>query len=166
MTESTVNAQVILNTPNKLTIYIYWPIVPKKNSKQIVRGRLISSSRYLKWHKELTDILWGNTRLYDKFPCKISITSIVGTRVKSDIDNATSSILDLFTDLWIIPDDNRFIVPELNVLNVWYAKNCFITKVVMEPYTNNSYDITDDHKDENLEKFTHYLDWYALNKWN
>lgn len=166
MTESTVNAQIILNTPNKLTIYIYWPIVPKKNSKQIVRGRLISSSRYLKWHKELTDILWGNIRLYDKFPCKISITSIVGTRVKSDIDNATSSILDLFTDLWIIPDDNRFIVPELNVLNVWYAKNCFITKVVMEPYTNNSYDITDDHKDENLEKFTHYLDWYALNKWN
>ena len=166
MSESVVNAQVILNTPDKLTIYIYWPIVPKKNSKQIVRGRLISSSRYLKWHKELTDILWKEERLYDKFPCKISITSIVGTRVKSDIDNATSSILDLFTDLWIIPDDNRFIVPELNVLNVWYAKNCFITKVVMEPYTNNSYDVTDDHKDENLEKFTHYLDWYALNKWN
>ena len=166
MSESVVNAQVILNTPNKLTIYIYWPIVPKKNSKQIVRGRLISSSRYLKWHKELTDILWGNTRLYDKFPCKISIISIVGTRVKSDIDNATSSILDLFTDLWILPDDNRFIVPELNVLNVWYAKNCFITKVVMEPYTNNPYDVTTDHKDENLEKFTHYLNWYALNKWN
>ena len=141
-------AKVALNKPDKLIIYIYWPIVPKKNSKQIVRGRLISSSRYLKWHKELTDILWGNIRLYDNFPCKISITSIVGTRVKSDIDNATSSILDLFTDLWIIPDDNRFIVPELSVLNVWYA------------------DITIDHKDENLEKFTHYLDWYALNKWN
>lgn len=166
MSESVVNAQVILNTPNKLTIYIYWPIVPKKNSKQIVRGRLISSSRYLKWHKELTDILWKEDRLYDKFPCKISITSIVGTRVKSDIDNATSSILDLFTDLWIIPDDNRFIVPELNVLNVWYAKNCFITKVVMEPYTNNSYDITDDHKDKDLKNYVHYLDWYALNKWN
>lgn len=159
-------AKVALNKPDKLIIYIYWPIVPKKNSKQIVRGRLISSSRYLKWHKELTDTLWGNIRLYDNFPCKISITSIVGTRVKSDIDNATSSILDLFTDLWIIPDDNRFIVPELSVLNVWYAKNCFITKVVMEPYATNPYDISIDHKDENLEKFTHYLDWYALNKWN
>lgn len=166
MTETMTDALVDYNTEDMLIVYIYWPIVPKKNSKQIVRGRLISSSRYLKWHKELTDILWRTVWKFDKFPCKISITSIVGTRVKSDIDNATSSILDLFTDLGIIPDDNRFIVPELKVHNVWYAKNCFITKVVLEPYTNNSYDITDDHKDKDLNNYVHYLDWYAIKEWN
>ena len=155
-------ARVTMNTENKLVIYIYWPVVPKKNSKQIVRWRLISSSRYLKWQKEIMKALWDIVFFYDKFPCKISITSIVGTRVKSDIDNATSSILDLFTDLWILPDDNRFVVPELNVLNVWYAKNCFITKVVVEPYTSNSYEITNDHKDEDLIQYNHYLDSYIL----
>ncbi len=159
-------AKVALNTPDKLVMYLFWPVVAKKNSKQIVRWRIISSSRYLKWNKDMQNSLFGAERLYDKYPCKISITSIVGTKVKSDIDNSCTSIMDLFMDIWLLPDDNRFVVPELSVHNVWYAKNCFITKVVMEPYTNNSYDITDDHKDENLEKFIHYLDWYALNKWN
>lgn len=155
-------AKVVINAENKLTLYIYGPIVPKKNSKQIVRGRLISSSRYLQWHKDLEKVLWNTKWHYNKFPCKVNITSIVGTRVKSDIDNATSSILDLFQDLGILPDDNRFIVPEISVQNVWYAKNCFITKVVVEPYTKNSYEITDDHKDKDLSEYNHYLDWYAL----
>lgn len=155
-------ARVAMNTENKLVIYIYWPIPAKKNNKMVARWRLMSWPRYLKWHKEMVDAIWNVTYFYDKFPCKISITSIVGTRVKSDIDNATSSILDLFTDLWILPDDNRFVVPELSVLNVWYAKNCFITKVVVEPYTSNSYEITNDHKDEDLTQYNHYLDLYIL----
>lgn len=141
MTEQITWADVALNTPDKLTIYIYWPITAKKNNKMIVRWRLMSWTRYLKWHKEMTDILWWNERLFDKFPCKIAITSVVGTRVKSDIDNVTSSILDLFTDLGIIPDDNRFVVPELEVINLWYAKNLFITEVVLTPYIWVQYDL-------------------------
>lgn len=155
-------ARVSINTSNKLTIFIYWNIPAKKNNKMVARGRLMSWPRYLNWHKEMTKALWNIVWFYDKFPCKISITSIVGTKVKSDIDNVTSSILDLFQDLGILPDDNRFVVPELSVQNVWYAKNCFITKVVVEPYTNNSYEILDDHKDKDLTQYNHYLDLYAI----
>ena len=159
-------ANVHTNKKEVMIIYLYWPIPAKKNSRRNFWKISLPSKTYSDWHKELTDILWRTVWKFDKFPCKISITSIVGTRVKSDIDNATSSILDLFTDLGIIPDDNRFIVPELKVHNVWYAKNCFITKVVLEPYTNNSYDITDDHKDKDLNNYVHYLDWYAIKEWN
>lgn len=155
MTEQITGAEVVLNTPNKLTIYIYWPITAKKNNKMVARWRLMSWPRYLKWHKEMVDILWWTEWFFNKFPCKITITSIVGTRVKSDIDNATSSVLDLFTDLGIIPDDNRFVVPELEVINLWYAKNCFITKIVVEWYVWTQYDLP--KWDWNIEQWKELL---------
>lgn len=135
MTEQITDLWICNNQENYLEIYIHWPIVPKKNSKQIVRWRLMSSQRYLKRHKLLMDIVSGVEWQYNVFPCKVSITSVVWTKRKSDIDNATSSILDLLTDLGIIPDDNRFVVPELKVENIWYRKNHFVTKIVVEPYT-------------------------------
>lgn len=130
-----IDAEVCYNLPGKLEIYFYWPIIPKKNSRRNFGNISLPSANYVEWHKRITNKLKWIDWLYDKFPCKITVTSISGNQVKSDIDNMTQSIMDTFTDLGIIPDDNKFIVQELNIRNVGYIKNCYITKILIEPYT-------------------------------
>ena len=94
---------------------------------------------------------------FKSFPCKITIKSVAWDRVKSDIDNQAQSIFDTFTDLWIIPDDNRFIVTELKIENEGYVKNAYMTKVIIERDDGARYDINHDHKGEDLKKYAYYL---------
>ena len=81
--------------------------------------------------------------------------------IKSDIDNMTQSIMDTFTDLGIIPDDNKFVVQELNIRNVGYAKNCFITKVLIEPYNLPQLNDKKDYKNVDLKEMKQSLLFYS-----
>ena len=141
-----IDAEVYYNLPSKLLIYLYSKI-PSKN--YIFRNKKIVNK--LKWTK----------RLYDKFPCKITITSISWDKRKSDIDNMTQSIMDTFTDLGIIPDDNKFVVQELNIRNVGYAKNCFITRVLIEPYNLPQLNDKKDYKNVDLKEMKQSLLFFS-----
>lgn len=152
-----IDVEVEYNLPKQVTLYLSWPIAPKKNSRQNFWHISLPSKNYIEWHKRIMDKLEWKVRRYNWWPCVINITSIVWDKVKSDCDNQVSSILDTIVNLGIIEDDNRFIVKEINVRNVWYAKNCRLHKVEITPYEFNDYDLLDDHKWKNLLNYKDYL---------
>lgn len=92
------------------------------------------------------------------FPCKILIYSIAWNKMKWDVDNMATSLFDLFTDIGLIPDDNKFVVSELYAKNVWYIKNCPITRVIITNSNDLMFDDNTDHKDKNLKEYKIYLD--------
>lgn len=157
-----IDAEVVYNLPWKVVMYLAGPITPKKNQKRAFRWIVLPSANYVERHKRILDKLWNIEWKFNSFPCAIEITSIVWDRVKSDCDNQVSSILDTLVDLWVIEDDNRFIVKDIHVRNVWYAKNCWLTRIEIKPYTLTNYDLLDEHKDTNLLDYKHYLEEYAL----
>ena len=77
--------------------------------------------------------------------------------MKWDVDNMATSLFDLFTDVGIIPDDNKFVISELLAKNVGYVKNCPITRVIITNSNEMMWDENEDHKQKNLKEFKHYL---------
>jgi Holliday junction resolvase RusA-like endonuclease len=105
----------------------------------------------------MSNELKKNQFFYNKFPCKITIESISHDKRRADIDNKATSILDLLVDNKIIPDDNKFVVQELDIRNVGYAKNLALTKVVIEPYKEDVLELDQDFKEEN---WLNYIDLF------
>lgn len=152
-----INAEVEYNEKNRVVIYLSWAIAPKKNSRQNFGRVSLPSQNYIEWHKRIMSKLWDVKWRYGWEPSVVNITSIVWDRTKSDCDNQVASIMDTLVDLWVIEDDNRFVVKEIKVRNIWYAKNCWLTRVEITPYVSDDYDILDDHKWDNLLDYKFYL---------
>lgn len=148
---------IALNTENRLTLYFTWNIFSKKNSKRAFRGIVLPSANYVEWQRRMSNELKKNQFFYNKFPCKITIESISHDKRRADIDNKATSILDLLVDNGIIPDDNKFVVQELDIRNVGYAKNLALTKVVIEPYKEDVLELDQDFKEEN---WLNYIDLF------
>lgn len=155
-----MDVEVEYDLPKKLTLIFYWNIYPKKNSKRAFRWIVLPSENYMKWHKIMLDKLSGRERRYNSFPCRMTIITTSWNKMKGDIDNQCTSILDLLVDAWVLPDDNKFIVQELEVRNVWYVRNAPICKVELEPIEHSLYDIEDDHKSKDLHNYKHYVDLF------
>jgi hypothetical protein len=68
-----------------------------------------------------------------------------------------TSLFDLFTDVGIIPDDNKFVVSELFIKNVGYVRNCPITRVIITNSNALMWDENEDHKNKDLKSFKFYL---------
>ena len=152
-----IDAKVIKNSKDQLEVVFFGFIPSKKNSRRNFWHISIPSETYTERHKRIVNALSWIEWKFKTFPCKITIKSIAWDRVKSDIDNQAQSIFDTFTDLWIIPDDNRFVVTELKIENVGYAKNAYMTRIVIEWDYDARYDIDHDHKGEDLKQHTYYL---------
>ena len=153
-----INAEVVENSENAIEIILYGFIPSKKNNRRNFWHISLPSETYTEWHKRIVNVLSWIEWKFKTFPCKIIITSIAWDRVKSDIDNQAQSAFDTFTDLWIIPDDNRFVVWELQIKNVWYAKNAYLTKVLIKPLWEGFLNDNTDYKWEDLTNYKEYLD--------
>lgn len=147
-----IDAEVVYNLPGKVLIYLSWHIPAKKNSRRNFGNISLPSANYVEWHKRIVNKLKWREWLFNSFPCKVTITSIAWEMRKSDIDNQTASIFDTLTDLGVIPDDNKFVVQELNIRNLGYIKNCFLTKVLIEPYTLPQLNDKKDYKNVDLKE--------------
>lgn len=156
-----IDAEVTCNKKDKIEIYLSWAIAPKKNSRQNFGKVSLPSQNYIEWHKRIMNKLWDVKWKFKANSCEINITSIVWDRVKSDCDNQVSSIMDTLVDLWVIEDDNRFIVKEIRVRNVGYAKNCRLTRIEITPYILDEYNLLDEHKGDNLLNYKHYLSGFC-----
>ena len=77
--------------------------------------------------------------------------------MKWDVDNMATSLFDLFTDVGIIPDDNKFVVSELLAKNVGYVRNCPITRVIITNSNDLMWEENEDHKNKDLKEFKFYL---------
>jgi len=153
-----INAEVIENSDEAIEIILYGFIPSKKNNRRNFWHISLPSETYTEWHKRIVNVLSWIEWKFKSFPCKITIISVAWDRVKSDIDNQAQSIFDTFTDLWIIPDDNRFIVQELHITNQGYVKNAYMTKVIIEWDYEVRYNDDWDHKGFDLKQYAYYLD--------
>jgi Holliday junction resolvase RusA-like endonuclease len=152
-----INAEVIENSDKAIEIILYGFIPSKKNNRRNFWHISLPSETYTEWHKRIVSVLSWIEWKFKSFPCKITIASVAWDRVKSDIDNQAQSIFDTFTDLWIIPDDNRFIVQELHITNMGYVKNAYMTKVLIEWDYTLRYNDDWDHKGFDLKQYTYHL---------
>jgi len=152
-----INAEVIENSDKAIEIILYGFIPSKKNNRRNFWHISLPSETYTEWHKRIVSVLSWIEWKFKSFPCKITIASVAWDRVKSDIDNQAQSIFDTFTDLWIIPDDNRFVVQELHITNMGYVKNAYMTKVLIEWDYTLRYNDDWDHKGFDLKQYTYHL---------
>lgn len=112
-----------------MKITLYGRVPSKKNSKQIVRWRIISSKNYLQWEKEQLEYLRIKKltkqlqQINPLWPYCIELNIYLPDKRKTDIDNKTSSVLDLLVKSWIIADDSCEIIPKLIINFMWVYKD-------------------------------------------
>lgn len=147
-----MDVEIEYDLPKKLTLFFYWNIFPKKNSKRAFRGIVLPSENYVKWHNIMAKKLEWHERRYNSFPCRMTIVSTARNKVKGDIDNQATSIMDLLVDVGLLPDDNKFVIQELEIRNAGYLKNAPICKVELEPISHPLLDGIDDYKNKNLRE--------------
>lgn len=153
-----MDVEIDYDLPKRLTLYFYWNIYPKKNSKRAFRGIVLPSENYMKWHKIMSEKLQWHKWRYNSFPCRMTIISTAWSKMKWDIDNQATSIMDLLVDVWLLPDDNKFIIQELEIRNVWYVRNAPLCKVELEPIDHMLWDEDKDHKWKDLKEYKGYVD--------
>lgn len=152
-----MDVEVEYDLPKKLTLFFYWNIYPKKNSKRAFRWIVLPSENYMKWHKIMSEKLEGHKWKYNSFPCRMTITSTAWSKMKWDIDNQATSLMDLLVDVWLLPDDNKFIIQELEIKNVWYVRNAPICKVELKPIEHMLWNEENDHRWKNLREYKGYV---------
>lgn len=140
--------EVAMNTENIIILYFYGYVWIKKNNKNFFRWRLMSSPNYQHWHSIITKQLKWVEWFYNKFPCTMEITSLAWNKRKADCDNLSQWIMDTLVELWVLPDDNKFIIQELHIVNKGYAKNLALTKVVIKPYKEKGINDDTDYKEK------------------
>jgi Holliday junction resolvase RusA-like endonuclease len=87
----------------------------------------------------------------------MTIASTARSKMKGDIDNQATSLMDLLVDVWLLPDDNKFIIQELEIKNVWYVRNAPICRVELEPIAHRLWNEDVDHKWKNLKEYKGYV---------
>lgn len=153
-----VKVEVETNKENRLELHFYGNIYPKKNSKRIFWHTILPSENYLEWNKRCRESLKWIEILYNHFPCEILVEQIAHNKVKWDVDNCVTSLLDFMVDVGILQDDNKFEVSKMTVLNKGYVKNCPITKVILSPLSYKPLWVCINHQGENLKEcFNLYL---------
>ena len=107
-----------------MQIVLYGRIPSKKNSKQIIRWRIISSKNYLEWEKKQIEYLWDElTETLEVLPpYKIICNFYMPDKRKSDLSNKFESIADMLVKFWLFEDDNYTILPNIQLNYKWYDK--------------------------------------------
>ncbi len=118
-----------------MKITLYGRIPSKKNSKQIVRWRIISSKAYLQWEKEQIEYL-KTQNIKNLWYLKFSITCIfyMPDKRKSDLSNKFESIADLFVKSWLLIDDNYEVLNQIHLYYWWYDKQNPRCEIQIELY--------------------------------
>lgn len=105
----------------------------KKNNKNIAINRhtgkpfIISSKEFSVWHNTAMAELLPQIQCKFSQPVSIQIDYYFPNYRRTDLDNKTSSILDLLVDSGILTDDNWRVIPEL-IITGNYSRN--------NPHTN------------------------------
>lgn len=97
-------------------------VVPKKNSKNVVRRGnrifVLSSKRFMEWHKKaVAEITEQGVEETIDTPCHIDIVLYHSDKRRRDSDNAVASIFDLLVDTKIIADDSTKYIRSFSVKN-------------------------------------------------
>lgn len=155
--------EIITNEEDYLELLLLGNVYSKKNSKRAFRWIVLPSVNFVEWHKRCSEELSHHDiklQYHEDEPFKIEMNFIARNKVKGDIDNSCTSILDLLTDAWIIPDDNKFVVSNLSINCIGYVKNLPLTQVKIYPDWNIKWNDSTDNKDKSREELIKLAEFY------
>ncbi len=91
-------------------------IPSKKNSRQnLSTGVSLPNKKFVQWQKDQLVELRRQTRERFLKPVSLEVIVYFGTIGKADIDNKVTSLLDMFSEGLLIPDDKWQHVPIIKV---------------------------------------------------
>ena len=155
--------EVIKNEVDYLELLLLGNVYSKKNSKRAFRWIVLPSVNFVEWHKRCSEDLAHHNIVLEyneERPFTIEINSLAWNKVKWDIDNSCTSILDLLTDAGIIPDDNKFVVWNLIIDCLGYVKNLPLTQVKIYPGPEDKWNVSTDHKEKSREELIKLAEFY------
>ena len=92
-----------------IVLQVRAPIPSKKNNRVVLKnGVNIPSREFRAWHRANISGLKRRAFEHGAFTCPVSIAVGIGlkNRIRRDLDNALTSVLDLLKDSGIIEDDD------------------------------------------------------------
>ena len=91
--------------------------VPSKKNQRINRGDGVSfpSKKFVQWQSDALKQVRIQTRQRFYVPVGIEVIIYFGTKVRSDLDNRLSSILDMLVEALVLKDDKWQDVPRIAI---------------------------------------------------
>lgn len=91
--------------------------VPSKKNQRINRGDGVSfpSKKFVQWQSDALKQVRIQTRQRFLVPVGIEVIIYFGTKVRSDLDNRLSSILDMLVEALVLKDDKWQDVPRIAI---------------------------------------------------
>jgi Holliday junction resolvase RusA-like endonuclease len=91
--------------------------VPSKKNQRINRGdgKSFPSKKFVQWQDDALKQVRIQTRQRFLVPVGIEVIIYFGTKVRSDLDNRLSSILDMLVDALVLRDDKWQDVPRIAI---------------------------------------------------
>ena len=91
--------------------------VPSKKNQRINRGDGVSfpSKKFVQWQSDALRQVRIQTRQRFLVPVGVEVIIYFGTKVRSDLDNRLSSILDMLVEALVLPDDKWQDVPRIAI---------------------------------------------------
>lgn len=117
-------------------------VVPKKNSKNVVRRGnrifVLSSKRFMEWHKKaVAEITEQGVEETIDTPCHIDIVLYHSDKRRRDSDNAVASIFDLLVDTKILADDSTKYIRSFSVKNKTAKKSFAVIDIYKMEWLND-----------------------------
>lgn len=107
----------------KVELVLEGTIPSKKNSRQnLSSGVSIPSKKFVQWQEDAIGAVRRQTRHRFLKPVSMEVIIYFGTDGRADLDNKVTSLLDMFVEALLLPDDKWQNVP-LMKLQAEYRKN-------------------------------------------
>lgn len=98
--------------PKTVEITLDTSIPSKKNSRINTRdGKSFPNKKFIQWQQDAITILRRQTRHRFFKPVSLEVIIYFGTDARADLDNKVTSLLDMFVEALLIPDDKWQDVP-------------------------------------------------------
>lgn len=91
--------------------------VPSKKNQRINRadGKSFPSKKFIQWQDDALKQVRIQTRQRFYVPISLEVIIYFGTKVRSDLDNRLSSILDMLVEALVLRDDKWQDVPRIAI---------------------------------------------------
>lgn len=121
----------------KAKMFLYGSVPSQKNSKRIFRNKrtgspiLVTDSKVTQWKKGASLAMRASLPRFDG-PVSIMFLFTHKTRIRKDLDNSVSTLLDTLKDSKIITDDNCLTVQKLTAQLVGFDSKNFGVEIIIE----------------------------------
>ena len=125
----------------KAKIFIPGSIPSQKNSNHAYPNKrtgkcvIVPDPKVVKWKKSVCKVIRGSVKQFNG-PVSITFLFTHKTRVRKDLDNAVSTLLDTLVAAEIIPDDKCLIVQKMNIELVGFDSKNFGVEIIIENIEN------------------------------